>query len=106
MIIFKILLLFVSLLMLPPEAHSDSPVSEDKVREPYPGEEFSLPDGKKVRRWSTRGPVEVSAPPQPFDQTDQQRAPGGLLLNVDPVQLQQNRRVPPRVPGGERSTSN
>jgi hypothetical protein len=64
------------------------------LREPYPGEEVTNTESKTVRRWSTRGPVEVSRAPQPFDSPlgldNQGRFPGGVLLNVDPSDLRQN----------------
>ncbi|HMO17881.1 MAG TPA: hypothetical protein PKA63_06695 [Oligoflexia bacterium] len=51
----------------------------------YPGEEIKLNSGKTVRRWSTRGPVPVSGPPQPFDQVENRRVPvvGPVILDVD-----------------------
>jgi len=64
------------------EVESPPVQAKDNNSPAYPGEEIATKDGKKVRRWSTRGPVEVSPPPQPFDQVDQQRHPGGLLLNL------------------------
>jgi hypothetical protein len=62
-------------------------VKESLLREPYPGEEITTKDGKKVRRWSTRGPVEVAPAPQPFDDPEQRRVQGGILLNVDPANM-------------------
>lgn len=82
---FAQLLVFVALNEGLVEAEEVKPApaqEQDNNRPAYPGEEISTKDGKKVRRWSTRGPVEVSPPPQPFDQVDQQRHPGGLLLNL------------------------
>jgi hypothetical protein len=67
---------------------------EPALREPYPGEEVTNTEGKTVRRWSTRGPVEVSRAPQPFDSPqgfdNQGRFPAGVLLNVDPSEVRQN----------------
>lgn len=81
-----------------------SPQSNDEesvvVREPYPGEEVTNAQGKTVKRWSTRGPVEVSRAPQPFnssqafDNENQGRFPAGVLLNVDPSELHQNNQRP------------
>lgn len=70
----------------------ESKQAENNLREPYqreilPGEEITTKDGKKVRRWSTRGPVEVAPAPQPFDDPEQRRIQGGILLNVDPSNM-------------------
>ncbi len=77
---------------------------EEKLREPYPGEEVTTQDGKKVRRWSTRGPVEVAPAPQPFDDPEQRRTPQGLLLNVDTHQIRQQQGTRPHhhAPGNHK----
>lgn len=72
----------------------------------YPGEEITTKEGKKVKRWSTRGPVEVAPAPQPFDNPAQKNPPAGLFLNVDNHQLRQQQGKPykHKVPGSRANT--
>jgi hypothetical protein len=80
------------------DAAAERAAEEPKLREPYPGEEVTGADGRKVRRWSTRGPVEVAPAPQPFDDPVQRRPPGGLLFNVDTHQLRHQQQPVYPVP--------
>lgn len=63
------------------------PASTSKASENYyktdkfiPGEEVVTPTGKKMKVWSTAGPVEVSPPPQPFDDPSKQRLDGSQII--------------------------
>lgn len=61
--------------LLPLSCFADAPSSVEvsptnnlsKTEHFLPGEEVVTETGKKVKVWSTRGPVKVSPPPQPFD---------------------------------------
>lgn len=58
---------------------------EKDARPAYPGEQQNIGKGKTVKRWSTRGPVEVAPAPQPFDQIENRRVPaiGGIIVDSD-----------------------
>lgn len=71
----KATILTVVIWLLPVPCLADAPSSEEvsptnnlsKTEHFLPGEEVVTETGKKVKVWSTRGPVKVSPPPQPFD---------------------------------------
>lgn len=48
-----------------------------------PGEEVVTPTGQKIKVWSTKGPVEVSPPPQPFDDPAKQVVPEVIIDGND-----------------------
>lgn len=48
-----------------------------------PGEEVVTPTGKKVKVWSTRGPVPVSKAPEPFEDREKTVLPSGVIVEVD-----------------------
>lgn len=50
-----------------------------KAEQLLPGEEVVTPTGKKMRVWSTTGPVPVSAAPEPFEK--------GQKVNIDDVNV-------------------
>lgn len=55
----------------------------DYVEPNYPGEVRNTSDGKKVKLWSTKGPVPVSQASEPFN--TQQTIPPGTFINVDGI---------------------
>lgn len=60
-----------------------SDASFDKRLPPvFPGEEVR-DNGKKIKVWSTSGPVPVSPPPQPFDTYNGRQLPSGTGVIVD-----------------------
>lgn len=69
-------------------AKDRSKASETKASENYyktdefiPGEEVVTPTGDKIKVWSSRGPVPVSPPPQPFDDPNQKIDPGQVIID-------------------------
>ncbi len=55
------------------------------------GEEVITPTGKKVKVWSTEGPVPVSKAPQPFQDEVDQRLPDDTNIVIDPTILDRRR---------------
>jgi hypothetical protein len=59
----------------------------DKTKKFLPGEEVISPTGQKMKIWSTEGPVQVSPPPQPFDDPSKQALPPNAHIVVDESNL-------------------
>jgi len=70
--------------MNPPER---APKSEnfDKTKRFLPGEEVVSPTGQKMKVWSTRGPVEVSPPPQPFEDREKALLPDQVIVDTGAI---------------------
>lgn len=63
-------------------------------REPLPGEEVVTSTGKKMKVWSTEGPVKVSPPPQPFDDPHKSTLDGvGVLVDQRQREAREKERV-------------
>jgi len=60
-----------------------------KAKDFIPGEDVVTPTGKKVKVWSTKGPVDVDRAPQPFDDPAHAQIPPGVI--VDSTVLDRNR---------------
>lgn len=68
----------------PPEAPTASQKTFDKRLPPVlPGETVTDSSGKKMRVWSTSGPVVVSEAPEPWKKEGElnQVAPGGVIVD-------------------------
>ena len=57
-----------------------------------PGEEVVGPTGKKMRVWSTEGPVSVSQSPEPFEDTVEKRLPADTHIVIDPEDIRRRNR--------------
>jgi len=68
------------------EVEKPDPNAKKDDRPAYPGEVQNVGKGKTVKRWSTKGPVEVAPAPQPFDQIENRRVPaiGGIIVDDRP----------------------
>lgn len=77
--------IFLSFLIISP-AYSLAESGEDDVKDvpEYPGQQHEDKNGKTVKRWSTKGPVDVSQASEPFEQKTEKQIPSGVLINVDP----------------------
>ena len=63
-------------------ASGDSPKIENS--RPLPGEEITTSSGKKMKVWSTEGPVPVSQAPQPFEDREKTVIPNmGVVIDAD-----------------------
>ncbi len=64
-----------------------------------PGEEVVTPTGKKLKVWSTKGPVKVSPPPRPFDDPSRSQLPPGIIVDGTVLQRERDeRRRDVRIP--------
>lgn len=59
-----------------------------------PGEEVVTPTGKKMKVWSTEGPVEVARPPEPFEDREKTVLDGShIVIDAESV-IKKNQRGP------------
>lgn len=65
----------------------ESPGGSTIKRDYLPGEEVTTASGKKLKVWSTRGPVEVSQAPEPFESEDEKRLPPLDLYVEQPLPI-------------------
>lgn len=61
-----------------------------------PGEEVVTPTGKKMKVWSTEGPVSVSPPPEPFEDRVERRLPDNTHVVVDTEEIRRRRELEKR----------
>ncbi|MCB0359074.1 MAG: hypothetical protein KDD44_05550 [Bdellovibrionales bacterium] len=76
----SILLCDVAVAESPASTGSQASENYSKTEQFLPGEEVVTPTGQRMRVWSTRGPVRVSPPPQPFDDPEKQSLSGSGVL--------------------------
>jgi hypothetical protein len=62
-----------------------------KTEDFLPGEEVVSTTGKKVKVWSTKGPVPVSRAPEPFEDRDKTVLDGSHLV-IDAEELRRKRK--------------
>lgn len=67
-----------------PKAQVDqSSANFNKTDRFLPGEEVITPTGKKMKIWSSTGPVPVSRPPEPFEDREKTVLhPGGVIIDT------------------------
>lgn len=91
-------LLTVELLYLN-EACGESPGAKassnyQKTDQFLPGEEVVTPTGKKMKVWSTEGPVKVARPPEPFEDREKVVLDGShLVIDAEAVIKRQQPRT-------------
>ena len=103
MAIFIRILLFILpfVLVLPPLAQADGSSPDTGLRKPadqssanfnktqrfLPGEEVITPTGKKMKVWSSEGPVPVSRPPEPFEDREKSVLQGNVIVDAESTPL-------------------
>ncbi len=57
----------------------------NKTQRFIPGEEVITPTGKKVKVWSSEGPVPVSRAPEPFEDREKSLIPDNVIIDAGTV---------------------
>ena len=78
------MILLFSLVISPAYSFAESIEDDVNASPEYPGQQYEDKNGKTVKRWSTKGPVDVRQASEPFEQKTEKQIPSGILINVDP----------------------
>lgn len=89
----KLIRIFALLILLSTSAYADGKEAENSNKvssDTVPGQEVITPTGKKVKFWSTKGPVEVSKAPDPFSDPEKAKLPVDPHIIIDENSIRKN----------------
>lgn len=77
-----------------PNAQGVSSSGDRHLDQVLPGEEITTANGKKMKVWSTRGPVPVSRAPEPFEDREKSTLDGSRVIVDESIAAERNRPRP------------